>query len=127
MRLKTDNEGELNVLIQEDLGAVDEIQCIGISGLSESLRSNFRDFGVRVLEMIDEEEWVPDFQLNKDPEGNWWIANIAICNSKPIIYDFAVYYDPLRLYPERLKTDIDFRKQQWQAFVDELSGVPAGA
>lgn len=115
--------GRMNTISQKKIDG-DEISFIDPIGLQTELKSNLVNMGEALLVMLKEEQWLPDFHLCRKEEGGkkgWNIWNLFVEKNRPIVFDFTVYYDVWRLYPQRTEEEIKIKGKNWQDFISELS------
>jgi hypothetical protein len=113
--MRVDN---LNTIEQEFIRGKDN-NIIGFNTKNLELLNNIKEFLKYALKMLSEEQWLPDFNIQRLNHG--FQFNNVIIESKtfiPKIIDFTSYYDVYRLYPMRTKEEIEFKSKQVNDFID---------
>jgi len=113
------------------LGGLNQIDQIyvkgdkgGISYTTKNLEllENMRTFLESALEMLDDYQWLPDFDIQESSKG-FRLRNVIFESNIPKIVDFTAYYDIYRLYPQRTKKEVGCKRKQ---IIDFLSWIKKG-
>lgn len=80
---------------------------VGYNTRNRERLSHLDRFLERAIVMLDEEQWLPDFDIRR-ARGGFFVRNVIIENETflPKIIDFNAYYDAYRLYPERTTEEV---------------------
>lgn len=121
-RIET-KDGRLNTINQRKIKE-DEISFVDPINIKSDLGRQLVNLGRALLVMLQEEQWLPDFHLWRKMENGkkgWNIWNLFIEKEKPVVFDFTVYYDVWRLYPQRTEEETKIKGKNWRDFISELS------
>lgn len=99
----------LNLMEQSYVEGKD-IGRIGYNTRNLDLLRNIRIFLQSALKMLDDYQWLPDFDIRKSSEG-FRLRNVIIESDIPKIVDFTAYYDAYRLYPQRTVEEVEDKKR----------------
>ncbi len=79
---------------------------------------NIYNFLASSLSMIEELEWLPDFDIKKLDDGfNFRNVIIEQKTKLPVIIDFTSYYDVYRMYPARTKKEVKIKRDYIKEFM----------
>lgn len=80
---------------------------IGYNTQNKVLLSHLDQFLQSAIVMLNEESWLPDFDV-KRAKGGFLLRNVIIEDRTwtPKIIDFNAYYDAYRLYPQRTEEEV---------------------
>ena len=111
----------INIVEQEDIKGKDSY-LIGYNTKNQKLLSNLKIFLGSALKMLDDYEWLPDFDI-KRTRGGFRLRNVVLEEKTfvPKIIDFTAYYDIYRLYPQRKAFEIASKRKMIQDFLSWLN------
>ncbi len=92
---------------------------IGYNTKNLELLKNTKIFLKSALEMLDDYQWLPDFDIRRSSKG-FRLRNVIIKSNLPKIIDFTAYYDVYRLYSQRTRQEV---KDKRKRIVDFLSWI----
>ena len=84
------------------------------------LLKNIKIFLESALKMLDDYQWLPDFDIKRSSKG-FKLQNTIIESSIPKIIDFTAYYDIYRLYPQRTSEEIKDKKSHIVDFLNWIN------
>ena len=85
---------------------------IGYNTRNQIMLENIASFLTSALQMLEQQEWLPDFDVRR-ARGGFVLRNVIIEKQThiPKIIDFTSYYDTFRLYSERKDRQVAHKKQ----------------
>jgi hypothetical protein len=69
------------------------------------------------LNMLNKEQWLPDFGIQREDEGFRFKNVLFDQNNTPKIIDFTAYYDVFRMYPARTNAEVENKASRIQDFL----------
>ncbi len=105
----------LNIQEQE-LIVGEHNEIIGHNTKKPQLLQNLESFLSSAIKMLDEYQWLPDFDIQQIPKG-FRLRNVIIQSDLPKIIDFTAYYDIYRLYPKRTKEETKNKRKALVGFL----------
>lgn len=99
-------ENDINVLEQEYIeGEIDFV--VKRDTTDKQLLKNFRIFLLSTLQLVQDNDWLPDYWFKEQDEGIL-VRNVILEKETKLfkVIDFTQYFDPSRMYPALTKSVI---------------------
>ncbi len=94
----------LNIMEQDYIVGKDN-ESIGYNTKNLELLKNIKKFLESALQMLNDYQWLPDFDIRR-ASGGFRLRNVIIQKNIPKIIDFTAYYDVYRLCPQRTVEEV---------------------
>jgi len=109
----------LNLLEQSYVDGKDN-EIIGYNTKNLELLGNIKIFLKQALKMLNDQQWLPDFDIRRSSRG-FRFRNVVFESNIPKIIAFTAYYDVYRLYPERTKKEVDDKARHIIDLIDWIT------
>ncbi len=90
---------------------------IGYNTKNLRLLSNIKIFLESALNMLDQYQWLPDFDIRRSSSG-FVLRNVIIESNIPKIIDFTAYYDVYRLYKQKTVEEVKDKSKHISDFLN---------
>lgn len=113
----------INTISQQFIDGDDSF-LVGFKVRNKRLIAYLGKFLDSALTMLDEHEWLPDFDVKKVDEG-FTLRNVVIEKDSftPKIIDFTSYYDVYQLYEQRKNYEVKEKAKRIKTFIKWLNLV----